>query len=413
MCDAQTYQWLPTNSPLSIGRYDDVYFLNSDTGYAVTWQPYPSFIMKTINGGFNWVKVLDSVPFSFRDIGFTDAMHGFTGTLYHTGNGADTNIMYQTIDGGLTWNGASNFPGPDTAGICGLRVINDSTIYGVGRFDGPAGFYKTTNNGLTWNYTNLSSLISGLVDIFFFDADTGFVSGTTGPSFFNGYGRILYTTNAGTTWSIVHTSPHVNTIGWKLSFPSRQMGYGSLEFISQDTNQYFLKTTDGGITWQDILYIGGPSYGYDVEGIGFINDTTGWVGGDPYLYFTQNGGATWTQQTWGNAVNRFRFLSDTCAYAAGQMIYKMHLTPTGIIMEPENNMYLNSYPNPLTNKLTISTNNNELSEIILYDITSKKLLQQQFTNSISINTEQLAKGIYIYEVTNKTGVIKKGKVVKD
>lgn len=70
-------------------------------------------------------------------------------------------------------------------------------------------------------------------------------------------------------------------------------------------------------------------------------------------------------------------------------------------------------PNPFTNELTIKTNSNELLEIILYDIVSRKLLEKEFTSSVSINTEQLAKGIYIYEVKNKNGVIKKGKVVKE
>ncbi len=70
-------------------------------------------------------------------------------------------------------------------------------------------------------------------------------------------------------------------------------------------------------------------------------------------------------------------------------------------------------PNPVTNKLNVKTNNNELSEIILYDISSRKLLQQKFTNSVSLNTEQLAKGLYLYEVRNKNGLCKKGKVVKD
>ena len=48
-----------------------------------------------------------------------------------------------------------------------------------------------------------------------------------------------------------------------------------------------------------------------------------------------------------------------------------------------------------------------------HDIASRKLLQQKFTNAVSLNTEQLAKGVYLYEVRNKNGVIKKGKVVKD
>jgi hypothetical protein len=73
----------------------------------------------------------------------------------------------------------------------------------------------------------------------------------------------------------------------------------------------------------------------------------------------------------------------------------------------------NIYPNPFANQINIATGNNELSEVIVYDIASRKLLQQNFTSTITLNTEQLAKGIYIYEVRNKNGVIKKGKVIKE
>ncbi|MEO8148060.1 MAG: T9SS type A sorting domain-containing protein, partial [Bacteroidia bacterium] len=70
-------------------------------------------------------------------------------------------------------------------------------------------------------------------------------------------------------------------------------------------------------------------------------------------------------------------------------------------------------PNPVTDKLNVTINNNQLSEIILYDITSRKILQQKFTTSTTLNTSQLAKGIYIYELRDKGGVVKKGKVVKE
>ncbi len=46
-------------------------------------------------------------------------------------------------------------------------------------------------------------------------------------------------------------------------------------------------------------------------------------------------------------MNRFRFLSDSVGYSAGQQIYKMHISATGIV-EIENNNLLNSYPNPAT-----------------------------------------------------------------
>src|SRR6185436_1407511 len=65
-------------------------------------------------------------------------------------------------------------------------------------------------------------------------------------------------------------------------------------------------------------------------------------------------------------------------------------------------------PNPFKDKLNITVNGNECVEVNLYDITAKKIFHQSFVNSISINTSQLAIGVYIYEVRNKNSVIKKG-----
>lgn len=79
----------------------------------------------------------------------------------------------------------------------------------------------------------------------------------------------------------------------------------------------------------------------------------------------------------------------------------------------DQNYLLEIFPTLIKDELTVNYKSQELSEIILFDIASRKVFQQEFTNSISINTEQLANGIYIYELRNKNGVIKKGKVVKD
>jgi hypothetical protein len=40
-------------------------------------------------------------------------------------------------------------------------------------------------------------------------------------------------------------------------------------------------------------------------------------------------------------------------------------------------------------------------------------LQRKFTNTVTLNTAQLAKGMYIYEVRDKRGEVRKGKVVKE
>ena len=52
-------------------------------------------------------------------------------------------------------------------------------------------------------------------------------------------------------------------------------------------------------------------------------------------------------------------------------------------------------------------------EITLSDIAGREVFQEAFTSSHSINTEQLAKGTYLYELRSKNGIIKIGKVVKD
>jgi len=70
-------------------------------------------------------------------------------------------------------------------------------------------------------------------------------------------------------------------------------------------------------------------------------------------------------------------------------------------------------PTLFNDHINISLNNNKLSEVTLYDISSRKSLQTEFTNSTTINTEQLAKGIYLYEVRSNDSVVKKGKVVKE
>jgi len=77
------------------------------------------------------------------------------------------------------------------------------------------------------------------------------------------------------------------------------------------------------------------------------------------------------------------------------------------------NVSVNIYPNPFSDELMIENTDGDLLEIILYDIASRKLLRQSFTSSTSINTEQLSKGIYLYEVRNRNGLCKKGKVVKN
>lgn len=77
------------------------------------------------------------------------------------------------------------------------------------------------------------------------------------------------------------------------------------------------------------------------------------------------------------------------------------------------NTSVSVFPNPLTNRLHITCKSEDKIEITLSDIAGREVFQEAFTSSLSINTEQFAKGTYLYELRNKNGIIKIGKVVKD
>ncbi len=70
------------------------------------------------------------------------------------------------------------------------------------------------------------------------------------------------------------------------------------------------------------------------------------------------------------------------------------------------------YPNPFDERLNIRSHTGDQLEVVIYDVISRAIIAQTFSNSVTLNTTQLEKGIYLYEVRNKSGVIKKGKIVK-
>lgn len=77
------------------------------------------------------------------------------------------------------------------------------------------------------------------------------------------------------------------------------------------------------------------------------------------------------------------------------------------------NSELKVAPNPFSSQLMFSFVGNEQTAIILYDFLGQKVMQQEFTNSTTINTAQIPDGVYFYELMNKNKeMLKTGKVVK-
>lgn len=313
---AQSWETL-SNAPVT-QRHNDVYFVSPDTGWAVSGA---AEIHRTNDGGRTWTRQFFQSESHLRSVGFLDARRGFAGNVGQGEFGTtDQTALYETDDGGETWTPVGIFHGRTPRGLCGMFVVNDSVVVAVGRVRGPAAFVRTTDRGLTWHSKDMSAYAAGLIDVYFSHPDTGFAVGLTDPDHDRSRGVVLATTDGGETWEKRFTTSRTGEWFWKMSWPTRRTGYVSLQRNTRSPI-FFVKTSDGGETWDEKLF---SSSHYFVQGIGFVDETTGWIGGNSFdpPYVTTDGGETWQPTQIGLRLNRFRFIGDSLGYAAGSTIHK-------------------------------------------------------------------------------------------
>jgi hypothetical protein len=82
------------------------------------------------------------------------------------------------------------------------------------------------------------------------------------------------------------------------------------------------------------------------------------------------------------------------------------------IDESSSRDFLKVYPNPFNDKLKITSENNKVYSVNIYDLTSRIILKADFSNSVSIDAEWFDEGVYIYEIKCKDELVRIGKVVK-
>ena len=407
--------WQEVPTAPSGPRHDDGYFINEKLGWVVNGNGQ---IWKTTNGGDTWIKQFDKSTIYFRSVGFFDSLYGIAGNLGtdEFGGQTDTNLIYRTTNGGVSWNPINNFIGTKPRGVCGISVVNDSVIYGVGRVRGPVYFLKSTDKGLTWLTENMEQYAVDLMDIYFTSSDTGFIVGGNGNPNQNSNGIILYTSDAGNTWANVFTSSQLGEWCWKISFPSKNVGYVSLQRnVGSPVN--FIKTTDGGQTWFEKQF---TNFAYYVQGMGFANDTLGWAGGNSTYttYETTDGGETWHDAGFGYRVNRFRMLNDSVGYAMGRTVYKFFSrTPTDIKTEVFGKSLgfelKQNYPNPFNPTTVIEfsipqgTEINSLVLLKIYDVLGNEVktlfdeVKEPGNYKVTFNASNLPSGVYFYKLTTE------------
>lgn len=359
--DAQQYNWTAFSNPppaSGVGRYDDVFFLDENVGWAA--RGGSAAVFKTINAGSTWTQqVVSSTPNEYyRNIEFLNENIGFLGTL--------NNNFYKTTDGGSSWQRVNNIS-PYPQGICGLDCVGTSTVYGCGAWFYPAYIIKSTDSGNTWQYIDMSAYATALVEITFIDENIGFAAGSDDDG-----AVVLKTTNGGVIWTKIYNSNIPFEYVWKMQLLDNNKIFCSIEAESPNIGR-LLKSLDGGLTWETKDFP--DTY---VQAVGFTSATHGWMGGhNTGFYETFDGGTTWNNTGVGGSLNRIFFVNNSLAYAAGKSIYKMTTGNLGIHESTddhsEGKLQIDVVPNPVKDKLNLNIHFEHSDHVIigLYDGSGK------------------------------------------
>lgn len=213
--------------------------------------------------------------------------------------GGNEGCVLKTTDGGINWNYYS--------------IGTKYTIHAIHFADslkGWAALYTftpsragyiiaTTDGGTNWYY---QYYIDGFTihNVYFYDENIGWAVGSNGI--------FLRTLNGGATWQEDFVSPQWS---WSLCFVNPNVGW-----VGDGYSGYVRKTTDGGFTWQ---YNSVPTYStmYDID---FVNENVGWAVGEyGHIIKTEDGGELWSLQnnSYSQELNDVEFVNENNGWAIG------------------------------------------------------------------------------------------------
>lgn len=297
------------------GKRDSVSFVDPDHGWYGTGA---GDLFATRDGGASWQKIASRPGTFVRAVGFIDRQNGFignVGTDYYPGV-TDETPLYRTRDGGVTWE-AVDTGDATIKGVCAIDILTTSRIYqgelkprkvihAAGRVGGPTGMLRSVDGGATWSVIDMAPHAGMILDVKFFDENTGLVFAATHPDPAQAEGLVLRTEDGGKSWKEVYRSGRAYELIWKASFPEGgDTGYATVQsYDPERATQLVIRSDDKGRTWREIEIAQDKTARQ--FGIGFVNADVGFVGTAAGGFATKDGGATWERAPIARAANKFQ-----------------------------------------------------------------------------------------------------------
>jgi len=255
-------QWIFQNPRIESVIFNSITFSNQTNGIIIGTK---GIILHSTNGGENWDSVYSPTNIDLEKVFFIDDLNGWIV--------GDSGLVIKTSNGGSDWIELPNnineklysvyFESPLLGWVAGKNII-----------------YKTSDGGINWQEKKRDN--SWYYDIYFVDQNNGWVVGDS-----SAYGVILRTSDGGDSWNKIYET----YFGYlsSIKFASQNIGYAVGE------NSIVAKTSDGGLTWSDIVVISQGNY--DWQEVYFVDENIGWLV-DLFgaVVKTTDGGVTWNEQ---------------------------------------------------------------------------------------------------------------------
>ena len=166
-------------------------------------------------------------------------------------------------------------------------------------------------------------MAQGLVDVAFLSPEVGLIGGMSrSPLAGQGDAIILKTDDGGQHWRIVFRGRHARGFAWKIFPMSSGLVFAALQ--SEDGLYEIAKSTDGGDRWETHTVSSDNPAKVGLQGVGFLDENTGWVGGFfDGMYATRDGGIHWEfVNIPGGRINRFERTGNTLITASSSGVLR-------------------------------------------------------------------------------------------
>jgi photosystem II stability/assembly factor-like uncharacterized protein len=322
-------EWSSVDSA-TLGDLGYVRFFDADHGVVLdtgSLSRENTSLLTTSSAGNGWtVTDVPTLGDGIEEVFFLDAQHGWACDPTYTPEEPD--YILRTVDGGKTWTRVEQ-PLPKLGAT--LFFVDTEVGYAVGASSQHwgGGISKTTDGGLTWHDAGGEGEQApgeeALDDVFFVNAQEGWTVGWHCVLDHNGHG-IYHTTDGGDTWERQY-GRSLDVEGWPTDavllsdvfFADAQHGWvlGAPIVLEGAVSGFILRTDDGGDTWDKVVIPGSGVF----SDLCFVDRNAGWVVGEGgAILRTEDGGRTWTAEDSGTTADfhSVSFTDATHGWAVGE-----------------------------------------------------------------------------------------------